>query len=114
MIDIGKYHVWSCSSGFDSCPDYVDILITKDYGMGTCYVNVQGLIPDLNLTDKNPLFKVNDKENMTIDEREFREEFNAFQSRKGCGMPLTKLSARHAEKLFAVLEREEENDAVIS
>lgn len=111
---IGKYKAWITTPVFSLDPldpkarelPYFEVLVTREEDGRSYYVNLNK-DPQVrfafDMSERNPLFHPKDKENITADELEFREEFNSYQHRKDQGMPLTKLSARHVEMLLGCL-----------
>lgn len=109
---IGQYKVWITVPVFTNEPwnnadqlPYYEVMVThiidKHY-----YLNPVKDILRLDLTDRNPLGKTKDKDNPTLEEKEFWVEHQSYLSRKDQPMPLWKLSKRHVEKLLATLSRD--------
>lgn len=80
------------------------------------YVDVNNLL-SLNLSERNPMYgkvfpaKSKDSVVSSPEEIEFRDEYQAYQSRKAMGMPLWKLSRKHVHQLIDALNLETGDDA---
>jgi hypothetical protein len=100
---IGQYRVWLAAPVFteeDTEIPYYEVMITKEDPILHYYVNPIKEFLKLDLTDRNPLHRPKDKENLTPEELEFRTEHQSYVARKDMIMPLWKLSYRHVEILF--------------
>lgn len=88
---------------------YFEVLVTREENGASYYVHLMRdkLIPGLDLTERNPLFHPKNKEKLTVEEQEFRDEFHSYQHRKDYAMPMWKLSQRHIDELFDNLLRKE-------
>jgi len=98
---IGDYEIWTTST---IVPDYFDILFQQKQG-GVWYYRdpASDKFLNLNLTDRNPLNKPKDNENLTAEENEFKNEYQIRVSRKEQYQPLTRLSRRHLESLIKMI-----------
>lgn len=108
---IGNYKLWITTGVYGINHDhpkaldqpYYNVLLTQMSGL-QFYVNpIKEDWLNLNLSDRNPLAKPKDKENPTDDEKEFQDEFRAWEFVKNMGMPLIKLSKRHVFQLLELL-----------
>jgi hypothetical protein len=115
-IWIADYKIWintpifsvdPLSSEAESLP-YYEVMVSKrmlDWPIGYySYVDLFKEILQWDMTDRNPLARPKDKEDLTLEEAEFKEEYNSHVSRKGMTMPLVKLSRRHIEKLLLFIK----------
>lgn len=82
---------------------YYEVMITRQTPLLHYYVNPIKEFLKLDLSDRNPLDKPKDKENLTQEELEFRTERQSYLARKDMIMPLWKLSLRHINQLLDIL-----------
>ncbi len=126
---IGEYVVWITTPMFSVPNDseeaqnlrHYDVYVSHIPSTGKWagmhfYVNLNKDLLELNLSERNPLYakvfqakpKV-DKDGelvpvvLTLEEADFRDEFQAYQHRKDMGMPLWQLNRRHVLDLFKKL-----------
>lgn len=99
---LGDYELWISSAGVI---DYYDILLHQNENDVWYYKDAAGKeFLNLNLTDRNPLNNPVDKENLTVEELEFKQEYQTRQLRKDQGQPLIRLSKKHLEALTKLIE----------
>ncbi len=124
---IGEYVVWITTPVFGVDPSteeaqnkrHYEVLVyhvpsTGPYAGMWFYVNLNKELLELNLSERNPLHaKVFNSKSLTDIERtfeevDFRDEFQAYQSRKDMGMPMWRLNRRHVLDLFKKLRANEQ------
>jgi len=113
---MGEYCLWITTPVFTLDPKntdskylpYYEVLLTKkmsNWNGHWSYLDPIKVISKLEMTDRNPLSRPKDKENITQEELEFRVESNSYNNRRDMGMPLILLSKRHVEELLQVLSQ---------
>ena len=106
---VGQYDVFvSPNNDF-----YYEVFITREAEF-LFYVNPVKEILKLDFSERNPLYakafppKRNKEDEeyppLSLEEKEFMEEYNSYKHRKEMIMPIWKLSKRHVEELFSLLE----------
>lgn len=123
---IGEYEVWLTTPIFSKFSDdseeaqtlrHYEVLVTHIPTTGPWvgyhfYVNLNKDLLELNLAERNALYakvfpakppKDGESLPLTFEEGDFRDEYQAYQSRKDMGMPMWKLNRRHVLDLFKKL-----------
>lgn len=117
----GNYKLWITTPVFTVDMDdpkaallhYFEVNLTHHKGGFDFYVDpTKEEFLNLNLSDRNPLIKPRDKENLNAEEQEFIVEYRTYLDRKYMLQPLTKLSKRHVLQLVEILRTKKTGDDI--